>query len=105
MISKKDSDQSKLCPFSLGVAFGIAEAIFMLLFAWGAWLFGYGADMIHQFSSVYRGFAPTFGGGLIGALWGFAVGFIFGFIVGIAYDYCHCCCMKYCASRGKRKRK
>ena len=98
MMNKDGSCPRLLCPFSLGVAFGIAKALCMLAFAWAGWLGGYGVSMIHDVANLYYGFAPTFVGGLYGALWGLIGGFIFGFVVGLIYDCCASCCAKKCGT-------
>lgn len=78
-----------------GMAFGIPNAIFMLALGWAGWLFGYGGALIEQTAALYHGFAPTFWGGVVGALWGFLAGFIFGYIFGMVLKcYSGCCCCK-----------
>jgi ABC-type nitrate/sulfonate/bicarbonate transport system permease component len=57
-----------LCGFSLGFAFGVVEALYMLLFAWGARLYGYDTSFIQQIGQVFYGYAPTMVGGLYGVL-------------------------------------
>lgn len=82
---------SCFCPVTLGLAFGVASAIFMIAYAWMAMMFGYGTAMIDQYSMVYYGYAATFVGGLWGGLWGLIQGFIFGFLVAWFYDmFCRC---------------
>src|SRR3990167_5909931 len=71
-----------LCAVSLGLAFGVVSAIFMLLLAWAGWLWGYGAVFIDQYSVIYYGYAASFVGGIVGAVWGLIGGFIFGFLSG-----------------------
>lgn len=93
-------DKSKcgfLAPVSLGVGLGVASAFCMLLLAWGGWLWGFGLVMIEQSATMYYGFAPTFVGGIYGALWGFIDGFVFGLITAWFYNLClSCrCCKKY----------
>ena len=92
----------RLCPFSLGIGIGVASGIFMIAFAWAAWLWGFGAAMIDQYSAFYYGYAPTFVGGLIGGIWGLVEGFIFGVIVALFYDLvARCCKGKCCAKSGE----
>lgn len=83
----------KLCPLSLGIALGIAKALFVMLFVWYAWLSGH----VTMFTEIGFGITPTFAGGLIGGAWGFLCGLIFGFIVGLIYDFCvdRCKCCKW----------
>lgn len=83
---------ASLSPVSLGIGIGLACAIYMLIFAWAGWLGGYGKPMMDMWSAAYPGFAATFAGGIVGAVWGFAKGFIFGALVGFFYNKClHCC--------------
>jgi len=92
MLGKHDCVKAKLCPFSLGVALGVAEAVFMLLFAWAGHFWHYGTPIIHQIATLYIGYAPTIIGGVYGGLWGLLDGFVFGFIIALVYDFCLCCC-------------
>jgi hypothetical protein len=101
MWRKTEGEIAKLCPFSLGVAFGVTEGLFMLGLAWAGWLGGYGLTLISSFGDVFSGFGPSFMGGLIGGGWGLLEGFIFGFIAGVIYDCCLCCCKKSCRSSEK----
>lgn len=94
MGSKGECVHTPLCVCGFGFAFGIAEAVIMLLFAWAGWGFGYGHSMITEMAAIYYGYAPTFIGGLFGALWGFIVGFVFGAIVAWVYNFCLCHCSK-----------
>ena len=72
----------KLNALSLAIAIGVSEGLGMMLFAWAGWLWGYGTPVIQQIASMFIGYAPSFGGGILGALWGFADGFTFGIVVG-----------------------
>lgn len=82
---------TKLSHFSLGIAIGFAEGLYMLVFAWLGWLWGYGVPLIHQLATVMYGYAPSFIGGIIGGILGFIDGFIFGIIVAVIYNLCVCC--------------
>lgn len=86
--------KSKLSVLALGLAFGIAESLFMMLFAWAGWLWDYGSSLIYQVSTVYYGYAPTFSGGLWGGLWGLMDGFVFGVVAAWVYNLCLSCCPK-----------
>ncbi len=57
------------------LAFGITWAVAMLFVGWVA-MFGWGTKVVDVLASLYIGFAPTFIGGLIGAVWGFFDGAI-----------------------------
>lgn len=80
--------KTKLCPFSFGIAIGAAEGIYMLLFGWIAWIWGYGVGLIQLISQGFIGFAPSFSGGIFGGIWGFFDGFIFGLIAAWVYNLC-----------------
>lgn len=91
MMTKNDCVKMKLSASALGIAFGLTEAIFMMLFAWTGSLFGYGISIIHQIAEVYLGYDPSFIGGLLGGIWGFIDGFVFGIVAGSIYNVCcHC---------------
>lgn len=57
-----------------------------MLFIGLASIFGWGTKFVDVFSSVYIGFAPTFLGGIIGAIWGFVDGAIGGAIIALVYN-------------------
>lgn len=92
MFAKSECVKAKICPFSLGVALGVAEGLFMLLFAWAGYFWHYGLSLSSLLATVYSGYAPTILGGIYGGLWGLLDGFIFGFIVALVYNFCICCC-------------
>ncbi len=92
---KNESGKSKLSVCAFGLAIGLAEGIYMLLFAWIAWVCGYGTPLITDIAHVFYGYAPSFIGGLFGGLWGFADGFIFGIIAAWIYNLVlSSCCRK-----------
>jgi hypothetical protein len=98
-----NTECNKLSVCSLGFAFGIAEGLCMLLFAWAGWLFDYGASMHTYLADFYYGYAPTFVGGLWGGLWGFILGFVFGVVVSVIYNFClYKCCKRYCSLNEKK---
>jgi hypothetical protein len=72
----------KALAFGLGITF----ALYMLVAGWLA-MFGWGGALVEAISSVYIGFAPTFAGGIIGALWGFIDGAIGGALIAIIYNW------------------
>jgi hypothetical protein len=103
MWCKSGSSKGKICPFSFGIAFGVAEGLFMLVLAWAGWLCGSGMAMIDHISSFMDGYGPSLMGGLVGGGWGLLYGFIFGFVVGIIYDLCVCCCCKKSSASEEKK--
>ena len=68
--------------FSLGICFGA----YVFLLGVSAWLLGWGVEIVKLISSLYKGYAPSFGGSVIGALWGFFDGFIGGIIIAWLYN-------------------
>jgi uncharacterized membrane protein YdjX (TVP38/TMEM64 family) len=91
---------TRICVPGLGVGFGVASGLMMMVFAWVAMKWGVGATLIEQYGSVYPGYAATMMGGLYGGLWGLLEGFIFGVIAGSVYNMCaRCCgCCKSCSN-------
>jgi membrane protease YdiL (CAAX protease family) len=83
--------KTKLSAVSLGMAFGVAKAIWMIAFAWVAWHWGFGSAFIRELATIYHNYDATLFGGLWGGLWGFIEGFLFGLVVGWVYNICMCC--------------
>lgn len=77
----------KLHAVSIGLAFGIVEGLYILLFAWASWVAGYGANVMLQASTLLYGYDSSFLGGVIGGLYGFVDGFIFGFAAAFLYNH------------------
>lgn len=75
----------KLSVKALAVGLGISWAVCILFAGWAS-IFGWGAKFVEVMSSVYIGFAPTFLGGVIGAIWGFIDGAIGGAIIALVYN-------------------
>jgi hypothetical protein len=67
------------------LSFGITWAIAMLFIGWVA-MFGWGIRVVDILSSLYIGFAPTFIGGIIGAVWGFFDGAVGAAIFTLIYN-------------------
>jgi hypothetical protein len=76
----------RIQPVPFGLAFGIVYAVVFFVYGILAALFGWGAAFAEMLSSFYPGFAPTPGGALIGAVWGFVVGFVFFALGAWLYD-------------------
>jgi len=70
---------------ALAIGVGASWAICMLISGWAS-MFGWGVNFVEAMSSVYVGFAPTFLGGIIGAIWGFIDGAIGGAIIAFVYN-------------------
>jgi hypothetical protein len=75
----------KLNVKALALALGVTWSLFVLCIGWAAG-FGWGIRMVEVMSSVYIGYAPSFLGGIIGALWGFFDGAVGGLIVALVYN-------------------
>jgi hypothetical protein len=97
-------DGKKLKPCALGCALGLIWSVSLLMLAWLGAYFHYGLLFVHMISSVYLGYAPTFWGGIIGALWGGVDFFIFGVLIAWLYNCCCCCthCCKPSATNAKQ---
>lgn len=85
---------TKLSVCAFGCAWGLIWALGTLLTAWLGWWFHWALPWIQVLGSAYIGYAPTFWGGVIGAVWGFVDFFIFGALVAWVYNACSCC--KHC---------
>ena len=79
----------KLCVWGLGIALGIVWAISMLVAGWIS-IWGWGTMFVNTMSSVYIGYTPSFGGGIVGAIWGFVDGFIGGILLAFFYNMVSC---------------
>lgn len=78
----------KFCCLALGVSIGIVTGLFMMLFAWAGLFWGYGLDLIEEWSNVFPGYTYSLVGGVIGFGWGFLEGFITGFVIAWIYNLC-----------------
>jgi hypothetical protein len=76
---------AKLSVKGLTISLGVAWAVFVLFIGWAA-IFGWGTKCVEVLSSLYIGYAPTFIGGIIGAVWGFIDGAIGGLIIALVYN-------------------
>jgi len=75
----------KLNVKALAVGLGVLWGFMMLFVGWAS-IFGWGTKFVEIMASIYFGFAPTFLGGIIGAIWGFFDGAIGGAIIAIVYN-------------------
>jgi len=81
MAVKKDC--SKL---ALAMALGIISAVYVFFAGITAWLFDWGTSVVEVISSLYIGYAPSFTGAIIGAVWAFIDGFIAGLLIAWIYN-------------------
>ncbi|MFQ5656124.1 MAG: bacteriophage holin [Candidatus Methylomirabilales bacterium] len=70
---------------ALALALGVSWSFLILFTGWVS-MFGWGTRFVEVMSSLYIGFAPTFFGGIIGAMWAFIDGAIGGAIVALVYN-------------------
>ena len=75
----------KLSVWSFGAALGILWAIMMLFAGWVS-IFGWCTMFVSTMNSIYVGYVPSFGGGIVGAIWGFVDGFIGGVLLSFFYN-------------------
>jgi hypothetical protein len=75
----------KLNVKALAVALGASWAICVLFVGWAS-MFGWGTKFVDMMAAVYIGFAPTFLGAVIGAIWAFIDGAIGGAIIAFVYN-------------------
>ena len=74
-----------LSVWGFGIALGIVWAIMMLFAGWVS-IWGWGTMFVNTMSSVYVGYIPSFGGGIVGAIWGFVDGFTGGVLLAFFYN-------------------
>lgn len=88
-MAKAKEKPMKLCVWGLGIGLGIVWAIMMLFAGWTS-IWGWGTMFVNTMSSVYIGYTPSFGGGIVGAIWGFVDGFIAGILLAFFYNLVCC---------------
>src|ERR1700730_12141779 len=94
MMSKHECAKSRLCCVSFGFALGVIAALGALILALIGAFSDYGHLMIQVLGTVYKGYSPTFVGGIIGIFWGLVDGFVTGFLFAWLYNKCILCCWK-----------
>jgi hypothetical protein len=72
---------------ALAIACGVLWGLGMLFVGWTSMLFGWGTAFVVMMSSIYLWFAPTFLGGIIGAIWGFCDGAVAGAVLALLYNW------------------
>ena len=80
-----------LSAISFGVSLGIVSGLFMLLFSIAAMQWGFGTEMMHEYSSMLPGVEASVKGSLIAFCWGFLEGLIIGLVWAWIYNICLCC--------------
>jgi hypothetical protein len=86
------------CWFKIAIAFGLANALGLLILGLLGDYYGYGLMMISTIASIYPGYAPTLAGSFIGAFWGFCDLFLFFLVAGFIYCILNKLCSKGCSS-------
>jgi|TARA_Y100000310_G_scaffold91835_1_gene89290 hypothetical protein len=71
---------------ALGLGIGILLAVYAFLLGLTAWLWNWGTPLVEAVSTLYIGYAPTFLGSIIGAIWAFVDGFIAGVVIAWIYN-------------------
>ncbi|MGA8573609.1 MAG: bacteriophage holin [Desulfobaccales bacterium] len=82
---KEVTDMEKCNIKALAVAIGALWSFSVLLLGWMA-AFGWGREIVTVLASLYLGYAPTFLGGIVGAIWAFIDGAIAGAIIAWVYN-------------------
>ncbi len=70
---------------ALAIGIGATWGLGMLFVGWAS-IFGLGTKIVEVMSSLYIGFAPSFLGGIAGAIWGFFDGAVGGAIIAFIYN-------------------
>lgn len=71
---------------ALGMAFGLVWGLAIMLGTWWLLIFGYKGEIISRLSQFYIGYSYSWGGAVIGLIWGFVDGFIAGVLIAWFYD-------------------
>jgi len=82
-----------VCGFSIATA--LTSGLMVFILGLMAAYLDIGTPYVTLLGSVYKGYAATYAGSLIGAGWAFACGLISGFFFSIFYNIvlkCCCCC-------------
>ncbi|HTV04309.1 MAG TPA: bacteriophage holin [Acidobacteriaceae bacterium] len=79
------TEMVKLSPNAAGLAVGILWC-FCTFFCGITAIFGWGDAWVKVLASFYIGYAASFVGAIIGAIWAFADGYIAGAVVGWLYN-------------------
>ena len=82
----KAQKTDRLNVLNFGLALGIAFGVGMLLLGLFALWFNWGTEIVNLVGTVYIGYAPTFGGSIIGGIWAFFDSFIGGVIIAWLYN-------------------
>ncbi len=71
---------------SLGIALGLVWGLAIMLGTWWMLLKGASGEIVSKLYMFYPGYSYSWGGAVIGLLWGFVDGFICGFLIAWIYN-------------------
>lgn len=69
-----------------GLSIGVLNGVMMALLAWIVGAFHLDDEIVKMAAKFYPGYSTSFGGGLIGAVYGFLTGFGFGWLAASLYN-------------------
>lgn len=85
IIAAKTCTACKFSPKALGLSFGIIWGLACLVVGILA-MYGYGVPFVDLMGSLYKGYVISWGGAVIGGIWGFVDGFIAGYLIAWLYN-------------------
>jgi len=71
---------------ALGMALGLVWGLAVMLGTWWLLIWGYEGEIMAKLSHFYIGYSYSWGGAVIGLIWGFVDGFIAGVLIAWIYD-------------------
>lgn len=77
----------KLSVYGMAMAFGVIEALGILVLGIFNGFFGWGEGLVEFTARIYNGFAPTVKGVAVGMIWGFVAAFVFGAVFAWTYNH------------------
>ena len=89
MKSVPKANRAHFCPKCTAIALGSVWAATILLTGWIS-MSGWGSNFVGVLSSIYTGYSPSFVGGIIGGIWGFAFGGLIGFSFAAVHNRMAC---------------
>lgn len=79
---------ARVSPLWFGFSFGVVWAFGLLVMALSAHFIGFGLAMVRGIATVYIGYGPSFGGAVIGMLYGFFDVGVAMALVALIYNTC-----------------
>lgn len=71
---------------ALGMALGLVWGLAIMLGTWWLLILGARGEIISKLTAFYPGYSYSWGGAVIGLLWGFVYGLIAGVLIAWFYD-------------------